>query len=73
MVSTDRLLFVGRLKSNTNITNNLKQTSFSTFQINDRECIISYKKEANMSLQYYKISNIIMRQPINYPSSPSKI
>lgn len=73
IASTDSLLFVGRIKSNTKITNNLKQTPFSTFQINDSECIISYKKEDNLSLQYYKISNIIMRQPINYPSSPSKI
>ncbi|WP_405574739.1 hypothetical protein [Winogradskyella sp. Asnod2-B02-A] len=73
VVSTDSLLFVGHTKSNSNITIDLENSSFSKFKINDSDCIISYKKTHHEPLQYYKIINVIMLQSVNYPSSPSKI
>ncbi|WP_299223659.1 hypothetical protein [uncultured Psychroserpens sp.] len=38
------------------------------FDLQDNECVISYIK-ANKTY-YYKILNIEMRQPLNYPSAP---
>ena len=65
-------LYVGRFKVQVNDSiDNSKKPSHWVFQLEDNECVISYFEE--QKVLYYKITNIVMRQSINYPSLPSKI
>ncbi|WP_299272313.1 hypothetical protein [uncultured Psychroserpens sp.] len=45
----------------------MNKTSIS-FDLNDDECVVSYQKRNKT--QYYKISNIKQKAPINFPSAP---
>ena len=40
------------------------------FQLNDDECVVSYKIESQVL--YYKISNVVQKEPLNYPNAPQK-
>ena len=78
----DNLLYVGRFKTNLNQSKDIIMSSDPKeeyanqmpvkekeipFQLEDDECVVSYKK--NEKVLYYKISNIIQKTPLNYPSA----
>jgi len=63
------LLYLGCFKSNGNMSNDsIQESSNFPFQLKNNECVISYLKDNKV--RYFKISNVIERQSINYPTSP---
>lgn len=46
----------------------LQKETLIPFDLKDDECVVSYKKENDIN--YYKISNIKQKEPLNYPSAP---
>lgn len=61
------LLYVGRFTSKANRSNNnLINASKTPFKLKDSECVISYL--VGKKNHYFKISNITVRETINYPS-----
>lgn len=82
-IKGDQDLYVGRFRTDLNqprdiiLSSDMKEESKNRlpklkekmpFEFNDDECIVTYQK-GNKTL-YYKISNIKMEQPLNYPSAP---
>ncbi len=53
-------------------TNTLpKVTPGIPFELKDNECVVSYTQEGKVF--YYKISNVIQKAAVNYPSAPPNI
>ncbi len=83
-VSKDAMLYVGRFKTDFNqpkqdlilssdqteeFNNQLPKKPIKIpFELSDDECVISYRD--NNKVMYYKISNIVEKEPLNYPSTP---
>jgi len=80
----DQAMYVGRFRTSLNqkqdiiLSSDMKEESknrlpklkeIMPFEFNDDECIITYRK-GNKTM-YYKISNIKIEQPLNYPSASS--
>ncbi len=83
MKNGNEILYVGRFQTDFNqpkdvvmssdaneeYNNQLIKTDESMpFELKDHECVVSYTKSGKT--QYYKISNIKEREPLNYPSAP---
>ncbi|NRD22126.1 hypothetical protein HNV10_02665 [Winogradskyella litoriviva] len=69
----DSTLFIAQFNSQIKKPISLKDSSLSSFQINDNECVIRYSRQKNKTQLYYKISNIKIQETINYPIYPTKI
>lgn len=83
-VKPNKSLFIGRFKTDFNqpkqdlilssdskeeYNNQLPKTSkMIPFELDETECVVSYLKENEVL--YFKISNIIEKAPLNYPSAP---
>lgn len=82
-VEVGKMGYYANLKSELNKTNDLILSSDSNeeygnqltktstkmpFELNNNECVLSYSYK-NERL-YYKVSDIVEKQPINYPSTP---
>jgi hypothetical protein len=82
-VKREQALYVGRFRTDLNqskdliLSSDMKEESKNRlpklkeklpFEFNDDECIITYRKGGKT--MYYKISNIKMEEPLNYPSAP---
>ncbi len=80
--STDQILFVGRFQTTTNQNKDIIMSSDpyaeygnkvperpkkAPFKIKDSECVVSYKQ--GNTLKYYKISNIIKKDPEYKPGT----
>lgn len=82
--SSSGLLYIGRFKSEFNqpkqdivlsgdhkeeYTNQLPKKPIEIpFELKDDECVVSYRKDDKTL--YFKISNIVQKAPLNYPSAP---
>ncbi|MEH6536924.1 MAG: hypothetical protein V7719_11055 [Psychroserpens sp.] len=81
--SNDKELFVGRFKTETYQPKDILLSSDSNeeyanqmpikgmkvpWELKDDQCVVSYQEDNKM--QYYKISNIKPKAPINFPSAP---
>nr|WP_321234022.1 hypothetical protein [uncultured Psychroserpens sp.] len=82
----NKQLYIGRFKSEINqpkdiilssdpkeeYTNKMPiKEAKMPFELNDNECVVSYQK--GEKTLYYKIPNVIQKEPLNYPSSrPNK-
>lgn len=40
------------------------------FELKENECVVSYKE--GVKTKYFKIENVVERQPLHYPDAPSK-
>ncbi|WP_204344437.1 hypothetical protein [Psychroserpens algicola] len=80
----DKPLYIGRFKTEINQPTDLILSSDAKeeyvnkmpekkenipFKLNDNECVVSYKK--GEKIEYYKISNVVEKAPLNYPSAPA--
>lgn len=83
--SSETPLYIGRFKTGFNEHKDIIMSSDSNeeygnklpekavkipFDLKDDECVVSYIKD-NKTL-YYKISNVQQKEPLNYPSAPSR-
>jgi hypothetical protein len=81
-IKRNQLLYVGRFSTDINqqkdiiLSSDMKEESKNRlpkfkeempFEFNDDECIITYRK--GEQTLYYKISNIKMKEPLNYPDA----
>ena len=80
---SNKSLFMGRFNSTANLKNDIIMSNEpyaeygnkapelpkkNPFNLNDNECVVSYK-HIN-TIKYFKISNILKKEPLLYPSAP---
>ncbi|MGC1472781.1 MAG: hypothetical protein WA775_09325 [Psychroserpens sp.] len=82
-ITSDNYDYIGNFKTDINqskdiilssdrneeyINNMPKHITEMPFELKDNECVVSYFKGTEVF--YYKISKVIQREPLHYPSSP---